>query len=340
MQWAQEISVEQGRLVARVFDGAASRSVALNELDRSGLPTERSFTKRGIQTNFSDWREVPAGEYAAAFDLKGANEGFHSVYETYVGKRRLLTPALALIRTFFGLNANVLANVFRPCALDRITVLDGSVEPPAAVLSGLRIPRTRVGRLSDNAQRLSWMRSHLSAQDMLASVHESAMLGRIGLNLPPSTVCLVAHGRRVKETLFVTGINVLSVSPHDEPILFCQMTAETYHFRAVRTKAHRGRVDTNDYSDIPRRNDGSIELSDAEWQEIEPLMLTTRGRSRIRLDQRLILDGVLTKLATRVSWASVKYKAGGVTHATSAFRRFAGDGRFETILSILAKHRT
>src|ERR671922_2503339 len=82
-----------------------------------------------------------------------------------------------------------------------------------------------------------------------------------------------------------------------------------------------------DHGGVLRRH----ELSDAEWELIEPLLpRPTRGRRRI--DDRRILNGIVWKLRTGVAWRDVPERYGPWATLHTRFRRWAKDGTFERML--------
>jgi transposase len=76
----------------------------------------------------------------------------------------------------------------------------------------------------------------------------------------------------------------------------------------------------------PRRGLGltSSDLNDLEWRTIEPLLPKARGIKRV--DDRRVLNGILWRLRTGRSWASIpeRYGPSGTCHARFVRWRDAG----------------
>ncbi|WP_432125274.1 IS5 family transposase, partial [Streptomyces sp. C10-9-1] len=73
------------------------------------------------------------------------------------------------------------------------------------------------------------------------------------------------------------------------------------------------------------------ELSDAEWDLIRPLLpRPTLGRPR--LDDRMVLNGIVWKFRTGVPWRDVPERYGPWTSLHTRFRRWAADGTFNRML--------
>ncbi|MFE4414453.1 IS5 family transposase [Streptomyces sp. NPDC056821] len=73
------------------------------------------------------------------------------------------------------------------------------------------------------------------------------------------------------------------------------------------------------------------ELSDAEWDLLRPL-LPTAATGRPRLDDRMVLNGIVWKFRTGVAWRDVPERYGSWATLHTRFRRWAKDGTFERML--------
>ncbi|MFE1782222.1 IS5 family transposase [Streptomyces sp. NPDC059506] len=73
------------------------------------------------------------------------------------------------------------------------------------------------------------------------------------------------------------------------------------------------------------------ELSDVEWEFVRPL-LPKPLRGRKRLDDRMVLNGIVWKFRTGVAWRDVPERYGQWATLHTRFRRWALDGTFERML--------
>ncbi|WP_436319328.1 IS5 family transposase [Streptomyces nigra] len=73
------------------------------------------------------------------------------------------------------------------------------------------------------------------------------------------------------------------------------------------------------------------ELSDAEWAFVQPL-LPRSERGRRRLDDRTVLNGIVSKFRTGTAWRDVPERYGSWATLPTRFRRRAKDGTFERML--------
>jgi transposase len=78
-----------------------------------------------------------------------------------------------------------------------------------------------------------------------------------------------------------------------------------------------------DHGRVIRRH----ELSDAEWDFVRPL-LPGSSQGRKRLDDRMILNGIVWKFPAGVAWRDVPERYGSWTILHTRFRRWAKDGTF------------
>lgn len=77
-------------------------------------------------------------------------------------------------------------------------------------------------------------------------------------------------------------------------------------------------------------------LSDEQWARLRPLLPPPpTGRGRPRRDDRLIVDGILWRLATGVPWRDLPQRFGPWRTVYSRFRRWQQAGVWERALATL-----
>jgi len=77
-------------------------------------------------------------------------------------------------------------------------------------------------------------------------------------------------------------------------------------------------------------------LSDEQWARLRPLLPPpSPGRGRPRGDDRLIVDGILWRLATGVPWRDLPERFGSWRTVYSRFRRWQAAGVWERVLAAL-----
>lgn len=77
-------------------------------------------------------------------------------------------------------------------------------------------------------------------------------------------------------------------------------------------------------------------LSDEQWARLRPLLPPPpQGRGRPRVDDRLIVDGIIWRLATGVPWRDLPERFGSWRTVYSRFRRWQQAGVWERALASL-----
>ncbi len=85
---------------------------------------------------------------------------------------------------------------------------------------------------------------------------------------------------------------------------------------------------------------GRWEVSDAQWQLIEPILRPKRradGRGRPWQNTRAVLDGVLWVLGTGAQWRELPNRYPPYQTCHRRFQRWVREGGLERILRVLAK---
>ena len=85
---------------------------------------------------------------------------------------------------------------------------------------------------------------------------------------------------------------------------------------------------------------GRWELSDAQWQLIEPLLRPKRradGRGRPWQDTQAVLNGILWVLGTGAQWRELPKKYPPYQTCHRRFQQWVRDDKLERILRVLAK---
>ena len=85
---------------------------------------------------------------------------------------------------------------------------------------------------------------------------------------------------------------------------------------------------------------GRWELSDAQWELIEPILRPKRrsdGRGRPWQDTRAVLNGILWVLGTGAQWRELPKKYPPYQTCHRRFQRWVREGKLEEILRVLAE---
>lgn len=76
-------------------------------------------------------------------------------------------------------------------------------------------------------------------------------------------------------------------------------------------------------------------LTERQWERLRPLLPPPPGRGRPRSDDRLIVEGILWRLATGVPWRDLPERFGSWKTVYSRFRRWEQAGVWERVLAAL-----
>jgi hypothetical protein len=84
---------------------------------------------------------------------------------------------------------------------------------------------------------------------------------------------------------------------------------------------------------LERGLDNFKELSDEQWDYIKQYLPAQPGKSRIRTEDRRIIDGIRYVLGTGCPWSEIPRKYGSYISVRSRLQRWSNDGVLEPILS-------
>src|SRR5215218_5011526 len=77
-------------------------------------------------------------------------------------------------------------------------------------------------------------------------------------------------------------------------------------------------------------------LTDAQWARLRPLLPPpSQGRGRPRIDDRLIVEGIIWRLATGAPWRDLPERFGSWRTVYSRFRRWQQAGVWDRVLRAL-----
>jgi hypothetical protein len=218
MVWAESVDLSSGK--ARAHCGPNDRIlIDFKALHNEGLPRPVRY-RHTIRLPLHDGKRVNVSAAYIYPDTWPSHEIWetHGLYSWLLNGTTYLVPALALLRVFFRL-PKLLAEIFRPQALERIALLDyckGKYSPTVHMLiGGLSFKDTR--QQNEYNLLLRWMLSHPSARRMAGSVHQHALQGHINLSLPNAVAYLEVTGVALQNSFFVTRCNLQSLHPEEAP---------------------------------------------------------------------------------------------------------------------------
>lgn len=315
----------------------------VTDLYRRGLLTIARRDICRFTTCFSDWKESDPREYLQAFGFQNAaSVAFnHRFFECQVDAVRYVVPALLLIRGFFRPGRFLLPAIFRPHAIEQISRVE--LRPSGETVHTVDASWATAGHTknySDLNAVLAWLNMYASAKKMAASVHRNALAGVISIELPNATAQVTCRGVRVGTSVFVSDLTLMTVAPHDLPELPIanSVTPLTLHRGASNTEEGRFAPVANIV--VPARHDGQTDLTDSEWERVEPVLMSSRKcKQPFTHSPRALLDGILGKLSSGTPWRLAHYKVGTHQNAVTACRDWTRRGVMAKVMLILAEAR-
>lgn len=216
--WAESVDLSSGK--ATVNRGPNDRFlIDFKALHNEGLP-RRVRHRHTIRLPVHEGKRVNVSAAYIYPDTWTPHQLWetHGLYGWLLNGTTYLVPALVLLRAFFCL-PKLLAEIFRPQALERIALLDycnGRNFPTVHMLiGGLSCKDARQQNKQDLLMR--WMLTHPSARRMVGSVHQHALQGHINLSLPNATTSIEVTGVALPDSFFVTRCKLQSLHPQEEP---------------------------------------------------------------------------------------------------------------------------
>jgi transposase len=342
MEWLLDIVPSHGLLAARLaLPGALTEVVSFDDVHKRGLPNVSTNFHTRVHVDFSEFTATDASKELALLGLQLPRDfaNRHESFEVFIQGRRLVVPCLALMREIFAPSRFLLAEMVKPQALDRVsrTTLDGTLvmDAPWAV-------HARGLRLRDCSKALRWMHDCASARTMANSVHINALYGLVALALPKGKADMTLNGVDFGHSVLVLDVRLKSIRPSDSPQIGMNALHECIQFRGRPPQSGEANSFLSaKHCHVHRHTNGSIEVSDEEWTKVQQLF-SEAGMLRDRkgtLDRRMLLDGVLLKINTRVAWRNATYSTGNWQNASAAFREWNRSGVFDQILACLHNTR-
>lgn len=328
--------------VACTSDGHRS-AIALTHLT-DAIPILENTTRHQLTFNFARLIDTPATDFLSRIGFRHRVAPGHRVFQFKDGRRTVIVPALVLGASLFRSYSMFSDYLFRPQGLDLLCAplvenhdfidvrfLNKGVVCRAVVMPGIY-------------EHFSWFYTYPSARRSWNSVYSYATLGKFALDLPKAEVTVSVKGKIDKNMLYVTSMTILSLHVLERPLPFATGQKQGFHFFPsgyIYPNNSFNRTAKNETVEphlIPR-SDGTWTLSNQEWKEIAPLFPIKRISS-IKHHPRLILDVILEKLGTKITWDKLKHKTGNRSVAPTYLSWMRDDGRWRQVVAVLTRHRT
>jgi hypothetical protein len=324
------VSNSQRKLVQVVTDQGTVEEIPMPQFRKRGVP-EGTFRAQSFISDFQDWRLLnpeEADSYPKAFGLH-TNMDNHEVFEFPKDDYRYRVPALVIIRAVLKNKASLMDAMFTPQGLE--SAITPIFEEDR--LSSYWIPEKSKSTI--NSEFLYWLYAWPSARRMFHSIFKRALAGRIGIELPIGTIQMcpkfVAE-HRLSKVRFVTDINIIMLKTNEPSLGFSDYQCSTITF-------HHGTTGCTSVElfvgEIPMAPDGRITLNDAEWDELRQTIVW----SNYEHEPRLLLDGILNKLARKEPWRKCPYPTGTWSNASNLYQVLIKSREWQKVMAVLYRYR-
>ncbi len=286
----------QGQQPARGAGAGASAGIAV---------------RRKVALPLHELRPGSAQEYLEGLGLAHLEESGQPVYEAMTDAGRMLIPAQLLVLATLGANSQFRQVLLRPWGPEFL--MSACAELGAQQLT-LRPTPNRMLRLQLEhpaiAAKLEWVLSYPSAAAAWGSVYRNALEGVFDMRMPKALATVSAWALPVDGTLLVTRLELLTLTPAEEPHPFAtaQAKREFVFNNSVHRRPTHGKAaaPTRDLSlaaqvhDQPSPTAGTLavnaaniladteaaansgavtrcvpKITDEQWLRIEPLLTST-----------------------------------------------------------------
>lgn len=341
--WAVGISASDPRTIETISSTGQHSLIDLKAAIKDGVPTPKRSGRLVFEGEFSAWAPGSAKEYLAGLGM-GLPEGVENQHEvfTMVSDRRwtIHVPALVLMRAFFKPHPLVFPALYTPVGVDYISFVDYSATPPSVVIDGNFCGNGYVRNAistdpdASQGQALRWLQLSKSAKQASQSIYQHALSGRLSMSLPSGRVRMVFHGPIQGKHLYATKATLVSVDMGEHDSI--TGASEKFAFHPTGDPDRIPKTSIRDLT-VPANPSGGHEITDAEWEAIEPMLVRKMGKPKH--SQREILNVIFNKLVSGVPWNKAPMAGFKITTVTSAFHYLVSSGRMDQVLTYLEGSR-
>jgi len=337
MDWISGVARdENGRLGLQVQDAEGVR--AFRSLS-DGEPRlkMKGTVRRKVRFQFGTAARVDAGDYLRGVGLEHLDGRGQSAFAVPTGSGVAVIPSQLMVLGILGAQ-----DACRKALLEPSTPGDLSQVFADAPGHRLRIEaQSRIYNRASLVERLTWLLTYPSAHAAWGSVYRHALNGRFDLRLPKAEVIASAHGRLEGSTLFVTELNLLELTPMEDPFPFAAASAPPSFVFNNKVSIRN----THGYAAAPAAdarlgNEGGVQpLTDAQWAAVELVLKAAEpkapGRPRAH-SLRNIFECIRLKLGTPYSWSKCPGDKALTQSASVLLSKLQREGTWEGVLAAMA----
>jgi transposase len=330
--------------VTRTFTGLELEIITSNGVrklrDTQQLAQQLEFSgskKVRVRTDCSDWQREygsPFWEKLGIQDLKPKdNQG---VYRFDADQKRYLIPVSVFIQALMRPLQKIHKFLFKPQGLETFCtpILEENIPKLGLNLS--------MRELFDGHNKLpswfectySWMSCFPSANNMWASVYQSAVSGHLDIDLPKASLAMTMTSVKHSDVYLVTKILITHIAASEEPFKFAPNHAKDINlFR----HSMSNRLPTYSHETESCVRENTWKLSNEEWQTISTLVTQRKGQKH---DMREIINLILYKHGTGCPWRQLPFGTLNFPIVQNTYHRLTKNGNWAKASETLNTMRT
>lgn len=336
MYWIESIGRDtQGFVLETVAPQKGRSSLSLKHLAE---PLELGHASRTrLTTDCATWSRKGG---AVVWELLGLskhspNDG-QAIFCFTDDGRNYLVPASVLIAAMMRPIQRIHTFLFKAQGLESFST--PLVESEMPTVGFTLSPATIFGAQNQTPKGLlatySWMHCFPSANAMWSSVYLAACQGQLDVELPKARLTMTLRSVPAGKYRLVTEILITKLEALESPYPFAANHATNiimHESSELDWKTlHQAK------STLLPRADQAWQLSDAEWESIEPLFA---GREQTKFRLRDILDLILVKLGTGQAWRKLNFGELNFSIVQATYQRMNKRGQWPAIVEILTTMR-
>lgn len=315
-----------------IHDRAGLLSTYTEEEVRLALlpKTEVAVTREGIQLGecfYGAQEAIDYGWFVAAGHSRFA-----------VGDEQYLIPASVFIQAMMRPLHKMHHFLFKPQGLEIFCtpILDDEIPKLGLNLSMRELFAGHNKLPIWFSETYSWMSCFPSANNMWASVYQSAIGGRLDIILPKSAVTMTMTSTKHRDVHLVTHILIWNLAASEEPFAFAANHSKNIDFFQHAKSSRPPKP--------PHETDGSAckniwKLSNEEWRAISTLVTQRKG---VKHDMREIIDLILYKHGSGCPWRQLPFGNLNFPIVQNTYHRLTKNGNWakasERLNTIRAGH--
>jgi hypothetical protein len=360
-------SITSTSTTTTVLKGLESLSA---ELDRSGAP---GTVRRKVHLPLHELRvgATTTREYLDGLGLPNLGADGQPVYEVSTSAGLLAIPAQVLVQAVLGVHSQFRRALLRPWGPGFL--MTAFAESGAQSLALRPTPHRMLQIQLEQptiATKLEWILAYPSATAAWCSVYRHALDGRFDMDMPKAFATASISARPVDGKLFVTRLEVMVMTPAEEPHPYAAATAnrsfifnESVRRRPTHGKAaapsrderfacgQQRQAGQSEAADSGTKGGGELQaqepseplatvvpLTDAQWARIEPLVLgalnpkgpAQPGAPRAHA-MRDVVDVIRLKLGAPYSWLKVPVDRKLAKTASAMLSKLSRCGAWEAV---------